>query len=100
MTTYFVGKDEDKTTHELYQNHENGIEVPIKLLAFVLVPNKIVTGICFPDYQVSNRCPHVTLMFNEWKPVMSNNLLENACYKGASSPFQKQYSELKEFGRL
>lgn len=27
VTTFFVGKDEDKTDHELYKNFQNQIEV-------------------------------------------------------------------------
>ena len=99
VTSLFLGKDEDKKQHQIFQNFRNGIEVEVTIYAIVLVPNKIVTGICFPDYPVENRCPHVTLMVNEWKPVMSNTVLEAACTKGTSSPFATAYDEIKQKGR-
>ena len=72
----------------------------MEILALVIVPNKIVTGICFPDHEVSNRCPHVTLMVNGWKPAMSNSLLEESCSRGTKSPFAEVYEELKQNGKL
>lgn len=98
VTCLFMGKDEDKKQSPIYQSFANGVEVPVTIYAFVLVPNKIVTGICFPDYPVENRCPHVTLMVNEWKPVMSNSVLEAACTRGTSSPFAGVYEELRKTG--
>ncbi len=68
VTTYYIGKDQEKTDHKLFQNHVDGVEVEVKILALVIVPNKIITAICFPDYEIANKCPHVTLMTNEWKP--------------------------------
>lgn len=100
VTTYYVGRDEDKVNHDLYKNFQPQVEVPVEILALVIVPNKIVTGICFPQHEVSNRCPHVTLMTNEWKPAMSNSLLEESCARGTKSPFADLYEELKLNGRL
>lgn len=100
VTSLFLGKDAEKMNHEIYQNHQDGEEVSIEILALVVVPNKIITGICFPEYQVANRCPHVTLMTNEWKPAQSNNLLEEACTRGTKSPFSEAYEELKQTGKV
>ena len=69
VTSFYIGKDEEKLSHELYQNHVDDVEVTVEIVALIIVPNKIITGICFPNYTVQNRCPHVTLMTNEWKPV-------------------------------
>ena len=96
-----MGKDEDKTTHELYVNFQDDIEVQVDILALVIVPGKIITGICFPDHPVSNRCPHVTLMIQQdVKPAISNILLEEACTRGTKSPFMGVYEELKETRRV
>ncbi len=100
MTTYYVGRDEDKVTHELYVNFEPDILVPVTIHALVIVPNKIITGICFPEHPCANRCPHVTLMTKEWKPIMSNALLEESCTRGTKSPFIAAYEELKLNGRV
>ena len=69
VTSFYIGKDEEKVSHELYQNHVDDVEVTVEIVALIIVPNKIITGICFPNYTIHNRCPHVTLMTNEWKPV-------------------------------
>jgi len=100
VTTYYVGRDEDKTSHELYKNFQPDIEIPVEIVALVIVPNKIVTGICFPEHDVANRCPHVTLMVNGWKPTMSNSLLEESCTRGTKSPFTEHYEELKLNGKI
>jgi hypothetical protein len=100
VTTYFMGREEEKTNHELYTNFQSEMEVPVEILALVLVPNKIITGICFPKHPVANRCPHVTLMINEWKPLMSNSLLEECCTRGTRSPFLEAYEELKLNGKV
>jgi hypothetical protein len=52
------------------------VRVQVEILALVFSPGKIITGICFPKHPVDNRCPHVTLMLNEWNAKMSNALLE------------------------
>ena len=95
-----MGRDEDKTNHELYKSFQPNVKVPVEIVAFIVVPNKIVTGICFPLHDVANRCPHVTLMINEWKPAMSNSLLEESCIRGTKSPFAEFYEELKLNGTL
>ena len=39
-------------------------------------------------------------MTNEWKPAMSNSLLEESCIRGTKSPFSEVYEELKLNGAL
>jgi hypothetical protein len=39
-------------------------------------------------------------MINEWKPAMSNSLLEESCIRGTKSPFAEVYEELKLNGTL
>jgi hypothetical protein len=95
-----MGREEETLTHELYTNFQADLEVPVEIHALVLVPNKIITGICFPKHPVANRCPHVTLMINGWKPIMSNSLLEECCTRGTRSPFLDAYEELKLNGTV
>ena len=53
-----------------------GTRVDIDIRAIVYIPDKIITGVCFPDFEVQNEMPHVTLMVSEgWPPVLSNQLL-------------------------
>jgi hypothetical protein len=73
--------------------------VKVKIIAVVIVPGKIIVGICFPNYNIDNRCPHVTLLYNEWAPKESNTVLENTCL-GDKKPFASAYEELRENGEL
>lgn len=86
--------------HDLYNNFVENKEISVTIMAIVIVPNKIITAICFPEHSISNRCPHVTLMINEWKPIMSNVLLEECCIKGTKSPFNDAYEELRHNGKV
>ena len=66
-------------------------------MALVVVPDKIVTAICFPNQDaqpISNPCPHVTIAVNEWHPKDSNKLLEKSCLL-ESSPFFANYNALR-----
>ncbi len=36
--------------------------VPIRILALVIVPTKIVVGVCFPSYPIATRCPNVAML--------------------------------------
>lgn len=100
VTCLYLGRDEEKQDHKIYKNFVERVEVDITIYGIVVVPNKIVAGICFPEHPVENRCPHVTLMINEWQPVMSNTILEASCARGASSPFAAAYEELRLHGQV
>lgn len=43
-----------------------------------MTKERILTGICFPDYEIQNKNPHLTLMTNKWTPKYSNTMLEAA----------------------
>jgi hypothetical protein len=98
VTCAYLGRDEDKADlSQVYQNFVENVKVDVDICAFVVVPNKIVTGICFPNQSVQrieNACPHVTLAINEWHPKESNILLEKSCLK-ESGPFHQVYKSLK-----
>ena len=98
VTCCYLNRDEDKADEsEIYQDFEENVAVDIQIDAFVIVPDKIITGICFPDQniqQIENPCPHVTLALNEWEPQQSNVLLEKTCIKESQAFFQN-YQALK-----
>ena len=59
----------------------------------VYVPERILTGICFPKAEVQNTFPHLTIMTcNNWKPVHSNIVLEATCKD--PEHFKYYYEEL------
>jgi hypothetical protein len=56
-------------------------------------------GICFPNQKIANKCPHLTLLSNEWSPTDSNTVLEKTCL-GDKAPFSDVYRQLKENGTI
>jgi hypothetical protein len=98
VTCLFMNRDEDMAEdNEIYENFEKDVSIDIEICALVIVPDKIVTAICFPDPSIQkteNICPHVTLAINEWEPSQSNNLLEGSCLK-ENQPFTSNYRNLK-----
>lgn len=93
-----MNRDEDIAEEsEIYQNFEKNVAIDIEICALVIVPDKIVTAICFPDQnqqKISNACPHITLAINEWEPSQSNVLLEKSCLKEKDA-FGLNYKSLK-----
>ncbi len=82
MTVLYIGGDFRKTSSEIYQNFVPGQEVQIEIGAVVYVEGCILTAICFPQVEIDNKCPHVTLMTSSWEPRMSNLALETTCLPG------------------
>ena len=73
VTCLWMNRDEDIAEEsEIYNNFEKDVSIDIEICALIIVPDKIVTAICFPDQKIDNRCPHVTLAINEWEPSKSN----------------------------
>ena len=99
VTCLFMGRDDEMTEHPIYQNFEERNQVDVEILAIIVVPGKLITGICFPKYEVDNKCPHMTLLTNEWPAKFSNDVLELCCVKGGK-PFAENYQDLKERGRV
>lgn len=76
MTVLFLArKDEDKMEDQLFKSFKDEIEHEIQIKAVVLVPGKILIGVCFPDIPTENEFPHVTLMTCGWPQVYSNYVL-------------------------
>ena len=42
--------------------HQEGKEVQVQIRALVYVPEKLVAGLCFPDCEIENDYPHLTMM--------------------------------------
>jgi len=55
----------------------------IDIKALIYIPDKIIAGVCFPEFDIENIYPHLTLVISEgWAPVMSNTILTATCGKG------------------
>ena len=60
---------------------DENVEVDVR--ALIYVPDKLILGVCFPDFEIENDHPHVTLLVSDgWAPVVSNNILQATCGKG------------------
>jgi len=98
VTCAFLDRDEDKADlSPVYRTFIEDEDIDVSIKAIVIVPGKIVTGICFPNQkiqQVENQCPHVTLAVNEWSAKHSNSVLEKTCLKENMS-FYSAYQALK-----
>ena len=55
----------------------------MEIRAVIYVPDKIVTGICFPECEIENEFPHMTLMVSSgWAPKLSNDIIKATCGRG------------------
>lgn len=88
VTSLFMGGKEENSP--IYKNFEEGKRVNIPIKALLFVPGRIMTGICFPDAEISNKMPHMTLLLGKWPAKNSNMALECSC-SNKSQPFYDIY---------
>jgi hypothetical protein len=98
VTCLSIQRDEEVMESDIYRDFEENEEFDVKIEALLIVPGKIIVGICFPAFEIANKCAHVTLMINEWAAKESNYVLENMCLKNKQG-FVQGYSDLKSVGR-
>ena len=73
-----------------YEFHQEGKQVDADIRAVVYIPDKIVVGICFPECEIDNEFPHLTLMVSSgFKPVDSNSVIKATCAK--NKVFEQAY---------
>jgi hypothetical protein len=58
----FIGGNKQKLKSDQVQNFVEDIKVNFEVRAIVYVPGGIVAGICFPNIEIENKFPHLTLM--------------------------------------
>ena len=70
--------------------HQEGKDVSVQIRALIYVPDHLVAGICFPEAEIENEFPHLTLMVSQgWAPVMSNAVIKATC--GKNGVFEQAY---------
>jgi len=82
LTTFFKQK---KRTAELLSEQENKTLtefeknkiIPVKVLSFIYIPNKILILFCMPECSYQNKYAHITLLVKNVNPYFSNVVLEN-----------------------
>jgi len=97
ITSLYIGDDLNNTKKHYFKNFKEGHQQDAEIVGMVIVPNKIITAICYPDQsviQVENKFPHITVMKGEWAPKFSNDVF-NALF-GTQGSLEKEYSE-KQF---
>lgn len=96
VTTLFIGKDKAKIETENFRTFKPNHRISLQLVGFVIVPDKIVTAICYPDQssiKIENEYPHMTLMTGKWAPKDSNELFTSLF--GKNGPLSEQYNSRK-----
>ena len=91
ITTFFVGKDANKTESEFYTKFKERTPFPFEITHIVYVPGKILTAVPKLDMdkiKIENKHPHMTLMVSEYQPKMSNEVL-NCLFSGSMAGFYK-----------
>lgn len=94
ITSLYVGDDLNNTKKHYFKNFKEGYQQDTEIVGMVIVPNKIITAICYPDQsviQVENKFPHITVMKGEWAPKFSNDVC-NTLF-GPQGPLEKEYSD-------
>ena len=67
----------------------------IDIRAIIYVPDRLIAGICFPDFEIENEFPHLTMMVSEgWAPVLSNSVITATC--GVGKPFHDAYEAARK----
>ncbi len=90
ITVDFFGKDPQKAKDsEIYKKFKDGVQHKVKIVGALLIGERILTAITFPQTEISNEYPHMTLMHKVWKPFSSNAALASTCQMGGT--FYSQY---------
>ena len=82
VTSLFIAGNKQKLRQPQFEFHQEGKAVPIEIRAIIYVPGQLVAGICFPECDIENEFPHMTLMVSQgWAPVASNAVIQATCKK-------------------
>jgi len=98
VTTLFIGGDHRKLSHPVMAEFQDGKFDQVSVRALVIVPNMLVTAVCFIESKCENRFPHITLMTLQCGAKHSNTLLEQTCYH--SQTFGEAYERCRNGEKL
>ena len=94
ITLAFGGKKGFDKNSKAVIEFNSGLEVDIKILGVVIVPNKMVIVPVNGDFYTENEFAHFTTFVGDLKPVQSNNILENIFSKGKE--MEDDYNKIVE----
>ena len=82
ITTAFGGKKGFNKNSKSVQEFNSGLQVDIKILGLVIVPDKMVITPVNGNFYTENDFAHFTTFIGDLKPVQSNDILEDIFSKG------------------
>ena len=82
ITTAFGGKKGFNKNSKSVQEFNPGLQVDIKILGLVIVPDKMIITPVNGNFHTENDFAHFTTFIGDLKPVQSNDILENIFGKG------------------
>ena len=94
ITLAFGGKKGFDKNSKAVIEFNSGLEVDIKILGVVIVPNKMVIVPVNGDFYTENKFAHFTTFVGDLKPVQSNDILENIFSKGKE--MEDDYNKIVE----
>ena len=94
ITLAFGGKKGFDKNSKAVIEFNSGLEVDIKILGVVIVPNKMVIVPVNGDFYTENEFAHFTTFVGDLKPVQSNDILENIFSKGKE--MEEDYNKIVE----
>ena len=94
ITLAFGGKKGFDKNSKAVIGFNSGLEVDIKILGVVIVPNKMVIVPVNGDFYTENEFAHFTTFVGDLKPVQSNDILENIFSKGKE--MEDDYNKIVE----
>ena len=94
ITLAFGGKKGFDKNSKAVIEFNSGLEVDIKILGVVIVPNKMVIVPVNGDFYTENEFAHFTTFVGDLKPVQSNDILENIFSKGKE--MEDDYNKIVE----
>jgi hypothetical protein len=98
VTQLFIGGNKKQMQNPIYQHYEVGKVVKVSVRALLFVPGKILTAVCFPEADVDNKFPHMTLLLGKWPAKNSNMALEYTC-TDSKQPFHNLYNYASQEGK-
>jgi len=75
-----IGQDKKKLQSPFYKNFKEKISVQIKLAACIIIPGKLILGLCLPGQilvEIEDDYPYLILSEQNWDPSETNQLLIN-----------------------
>ena len=94
ITLAFGGKKGFDKNSKAVIEFNSGLEIDIKILGVVIVPNKMVIVPVNGDFYTENEFAHFTTFVGDLKPVQSNDILENIFSKGKE--MEDDYNKIVE----